>query len=178
MSSKLQVLLEQEKNIFTSSDLAVLWEIENKNTLLKTLSRYESKGYLHRIYKGLYSVKPLENLHPYELGCAIAGPSGYVSAETILAKEGLIFQELNSITLYGARAKQLEVAGNLYLVRYLNPIFLLNRLGITYINNYYLATTLRAVADILYTSPNYYIDRNEAIDQKELSEMQHKLNYT
>lgn len=177
MSNKLQILLDEEKNIFTSSDLAVLWEIQNKNTLLTTLSRYEGRGYLHRIYKGLYSKKSLEGLNPYEMGCAIAGPSGYVSAETVLAAKGVIMQEVGAITLYGRESKDLEIGDQRYLVRYMNPKYLLNRIGIRYIDNYYIASPERAMADIQYSSPDYYFDNAGAVDGKQLAKLKHELNY-
>jgi len=56
------MLLEQDRSIFSAYDLAVLWEVENKNTLLTAVIRYENKGHPKRIYKGLYSTKSLDKL--------------------------------------------------------------------------------------------------------------------
>ena len=146
--NKEQVLLEQGKSIFTTTDLAVLWEIDNQNTLLKTLSRYESKGTLKRLAKGVYTKKKIEDLHPFEIGCAIGGAYSYISAESILAQSGIIMQEVTEVTMFGKVTKVFEINNIKYSVRYLNPKYLLNRIGINYKDNYYAASLLRAVADI------------------------------
>lgn len=51
--------------VFRADDLANLWQITNKNTLHTTLSRYVKKGLLFRIWKGLYSVRPVADIDPF-----------------------------------------------------------------------------------------------------------------
>ena len=93
-TSKQKTLLEQDIRIFRTSDLAVLWEIENKNTLWTTIKRYIQRKILYRIHKGLYSTVPLKKLDKYELGCAVSGQLSYVSAETVLQNSGIIMQNV------------------------------------------------------------------------------------
>jgi len=72
---------------------------------------------------------------------------------------------------------ELEVAGQRFSVICMNPKFLLNRIEIDYLNNYYIATPTRAMADILYHSPNYYFDNLQAINTEELTKLRRELNF-
>lgn len=170
-------LIEQEKKIFTTSDLAVLWEMENENSLWTTVQRYLKRGILHAIQRGLYATIPLSKLNPFELGCAVSGPSSYVSAETILQKEGVIVQSLNKVTLFGSKQKEFEVAGKKYWCRYLNSTYLLNREGVVEKKIYSLASLERAVVDLLHINPSYYIDNQLALDQKKIVQLKRKVGY-
>ncbi|MBD3280637.1 hypothetical protein GF389_03885 [Candidatus Dojkabacteria bacterium] len=176
-TQKLKRLLGQEKRVFRTSDLSVLWGIENKNTLYNTLSRYVKRGLLYRIYKGVYSTVPIKKLHDYELGCALCGPLSYISGETILSKEGLIFQEIKKITLFGRKERSFEVSGRKYYCRYLNPKYLMNRIGISDGERYSNAGVERALADLLYIDPEYYIDNQIALNKLDISSIKEKLDY-
>lgn len=59
MTNKLNLLLRSSQNLFHTQDLALLWAVENRNTLYTTIKRYVKKGTLIKITKGLYSKKPL-----------------------------------------------------------------------------------------------------------------------
>ena len=64
------------EQIFHADDLANIWNIRNKSTLHMTLARYASQGLIHRIHKGLYSIKNPKDIHPYLLGVkALHGPA-------------------------------------------------------------------------------------------------------
>ena len=65
--NKAGALLQVDRQIFGSNDLAILWNISNRNTLLKTIERYVKRNILFRIYKGLYSTVPVEKLDKYLL---------------------------------------------------------------------------------------------------------------
>ena len=172
-----QILLKQPKNTFATADLAILWEMENKNNLYTTIQRYLKRHILYSLQRGLYSTLPLEKLNHFELGCAIAGPSSYISAETILQQHGIIMQNIEKITLFGSKKKEFTIAGQPYLCRYLNPKYLLNRQGITEKNTYSIATTDRAVADLLHLNPRYYFDNQLAIDQQKIKLLSTKIGY-
>ena len=174
---KQKILLEPDKRIFSSSDLAVLWEIENKNTLWTTLKRYTQHQVLYRLQKGLYSTLPIAKLNPYEVGCAMSGPSAYISAETVLQNEGIIMQNISKVTLFGAKQKEFSIGKTNYLCRYLNPNYLLNRTDIIEKKTYTIATPARAVADILHLNPNYYFDNQLAIKKLNIIQIQQKVGY-
>lgn len=176
-TEKQKVLLQSDKRTFGTSDLAVLWSVSNRNSLLKTIERYVDRGILFRIYKGLYSTLPLNKLEDYEIACAIGGPFSYVSAETILSKNGIILQDIKKITLFGKKEKEIRVNNKTYLCRYLNDKFLLNRLGIEDKKDHAVATTERALADIRYVNPKFFVDNELSLDQEKVNTLARKIGY-
>jgi predicted transcriptional regulator of viral defense system len=176
-TDKTKILLQREQRVFSTSDLALLWGLENRNTLLKTIQRYVDRGILFRIYKGLYSTLPLEKLDKYELGCAISGPFSYISGESILAKEGIIMQNVNTVTLFGKRHKELKVGRYNYLCRFLNDHFLLNREGIIDQKGFALATPERALADLRHINPKFFVDNNISVDLEMVNKLSKELGY-
>ncbi|OIP98337.1 hypothetical protein AUJ94_00140 [bacterium CG2_30_40_12] len=176
-TTKQKVLLEQERRVFRTSDLALLWEIDNRNTLLTTVKRYVRRGILYGIQKGLYSTVPINKLHIYEIGCAVCGLLSYVSSETVLQKEGIIFQNLERVTLLGKKSLEFEVAGTKYLCRYLSPKFLVNREGILDEIKYSIATADRAIADTLHLDPEYYFDNELAVEKSNWKLIAKKVGY-
>ncbi len=176
-TEKQKILLQSEKRIFKTSDLALIWDISNRNSLLKTIERYIDRGIFFRIYKGLYSTLPLDSLQDYEIGCAIGGPFSYISAETILSKNGIMFQDVKKITLFGKKQKEIEINNKIYLCRYLNDKFLLNRIGIVDENGYAYATSERALADIRYINSKFFVDNEISIDQNKVNILADEIGY-
>lgn len=176
-TNKLKTLLRQDKRVFSSSDLALLWEIDNKNTLWTTLKRYTKKHILYRIQRGLYSTLPLDKVDPFEIGSAISGPSSYITTETVLQQAGIIMQSVNKITLVGPKTKEFVVGENEFLCRYLNPKYLLNTTGLVEKKTYTIATPARAGSDLLHINPHYYFDNQPAIDKLNLKHTQQKVGY-
>ena len=91
-ANKQKILYQSNKRIFTSFDLALLWDIKNRNTLLKTIQRYIEREILYRIYKGLYSTIPLKDLDKYEVACAIGGPFHIYLQRVFLLKRESYFR--------------------------------------------------------------------------------------
>lgn len=176
-TEKQKILLQSGQRIFTTSDLALLWNILDRNTLLTTIKRYTQKGVLNRIYKGLYSTIPINQLNSYEVGCAIGGPFSYISGETVLAKEGIIFQNIKKITLFGRRSKEITIEDTTYLCRYLNSKYLLNRAGIKDNKGYSVATAERALADLQYINHKFFIDNDISIDMDKVNNLNKEIGY-
>ncbi len=147
-----------DEAIFHTTDLANLWNIRNKNTLYKTLSRYSREGIIHRIYNGLYSIHEMKDIDPYLLGAKILHGNAYISTETILYDGGIINQKPRDITLAGPISKRFSVGDYRYRDRKLQDKFLFNNAGIEIINGLLTATIERAVLDMLYFSPKKYLD--------------------
>jgi len=174
---RLKILLNQDRRLFTTSDLSLLWSIENKNTLLTTIKRYNFKGILTRAIRGVYSTVPLDKLDPYELGCAVCGPFSYISAETVLQNKGIIMQNVNKITLFGKKSKDIIINNTNFLCRYLNPSFLLNREGIFIKDKYSIASPERAISDLLFINPKYYIDNTNSINMEKINILRKQIGY-
>ena len=171
------VLLKQERKLFHTNDLALLWGITNKNTLYTTIKRYKQSGVLIPIHKGFYSVVPLAELDPIVLGISYLHNFAYLSTETILVREGIIAQTIPAITLVSSATKKFDLVGNYYVVRKMKEEFLHNDLGIVQKNGYQEATVERAVADLLYFNPRYHFDNRELIEWEKVKHIQKEVGF-
>lgn len=163
--------------IFHARDLANLWQIKSKNTLHTTLKRYVQKGLLFRIYRGLYSIKPINEVDPWLLGIkALHGPA-YVGCETILAQTGVINQNIGNITLISSKSKKFSVAGYNYYSRKLQDKYLQQTAGVIFKDDIKIATAQRAVADLLYFNRHYFFDNEKRINWPEVKKIQKIIGY-
>ena len=175
-TNKIGILVQQSQKLFHTSDLKVLWNILNQNTLHKTIARLIKKKALISLQKGFYSIVPLNQLDPIEIGFRAINHFSYLSTETILAKNGIINQSPNKITFISSSPANFTINNNSYLVRQLKPQCLNNTIGITQDNHgVFIATTERAIADILYFQPNYHFDADNLIDWKLVKNYQQQI---
>lgn len=170
-------LLKQDRKLYHSQDLAILWGIANKNTLYTTIKRYVQKGVLISIYKGLYSTVPLSQVNPLDLGKAIVHRFTYLSTETVIAQAGVIFQTTYQYTFVSDLPKKVTVDLMSFLFRKLKDEYLYHPAGIEDQNGNYVATPERAVADMLYFNPRYHFDNPEAVDFDKVRILQQAIGY-
>jgi len=163
--------------VLHSKDLANLWYIKNPNTLHTTLKRYVQQGLLLRIYKGLYSLKPVDQLNPNILGIKALHSFAYISTETVLAQAGVIQQNILHITLVSSLSKKFSIGDYHYRSRKLADKFLYQEIGLINKNGVKTATLERAVADLLYFNPQAHFDNERAIDWKKVRLIQQKIGY-
>ncbi|MBI4648292.1 MAG: hypothetical protein HY738_17340 [Bacteroidia bacterium] len=177
MLKKIDILLKQEKKIYHTQDLALLWNISARNTLLTIIKRYTKENILYRIYKGFYSTVPPNQLDPYEIGiCAMHGYT-YISVESVLLSHGIIQQHIGYITLISNKSRTFSIDSHHYKVRKLRDEFLYNETGTTLQNNIRIATIERAVADMLYYDNKFYFDGAKFIDWKKVENLQKTIGY-
>lgn len=166
-----------DRKIYHSNDLAILWNISNKNTLYTTIKRYVQKGVLIPIYKGLYSTIPISELDPLELGRAIIHRYTYLTTESVLAQVGIISQATYAHTFVSNVSKKVTVENVSFRFRKLKDEYLYNPTGIVQREGNLIATTERAVADMLYYNPKYYFDFSESIDFEKVKQIQKEIGY-
>jgi predicted transcriptional regulator of viral defense system len=157
--------------IFHIDDLARLWGVTNRNTLSTSLRRYVKNGLIYRLYRGLYSIKPLTELDPLLLGAQAINDYCYLSGETVLVKHGVIFQQLSYLTFIGTKTKRFKIGNQRYYCRQLKDKFLYDNSGINQIGQINVASLERAVADILYFDPKYYFDNPGPINWKKVAQI-------
>jgi predicted transcriptional regulator of viral defense system len=174
---RINELIQSERNIYHTNDLAVLWNITNRNTLYTTIKRYVQKGVLIPIYKGLYSTIPLKQLDPIALGKAVIHRYTYLSTESVLALEGMISQATYAYTFVSSQSKKVRVGEWSFLFRSLKDEYLYNPAGVIYRNGNFIATTERAVADMLYFNPKYHFDLAESIDFDKVADIRKEVGY-
>ncbi len=143
------------------------------------MKRYVEQGLIFRIYKGFYSIKPVSEINPLLLGIKAMHEFAYISTETILAEEGIIQQQLPSITLVSTKTKRFSIASYRYYSRKLADEFLYQQSGIITDNTGLRKATLsRAVADLLYFNPKAYFDASHLVPWKEVIAIQKELGYS
>ncbi len=174
---KIDILLKQEQRLFHTRDLALLWGINNANTLYTAIKRYVKKEVLIPIHKGFYSTIPLNKIDPLELGLSSLHGFGYVSCEYILSLAGVIFQSQNYITLVSSVSKKFALAGHHFLVRRLKPAYLFNDAGLYTATGVTKASTERAVADLLYFNPSYHFDNKLPVNWAKMAQTQKAVGY-
>ena len=175
--NKLQILLQQNVQLFHTTDIAVLWNITNKNTLYTTIKRYTKRNLLQTVQKGLYATRPTNALDQLVLGASIIHSYSYVSTETVLAHMGIINQSLPLITFVGIRSKRFSVGDSNFRVRKLKPEFLYNNAGVNLKNGVFFASTERAIADLLYFNQAYHFDNETLIDWDKVANIQKEVGY-
>lgn len=176
-SNRFAQIARLDAELFHAKDLANLWRIKNQNTLHTTLTRYFKQGLLFRIYRGLYSIKPLEQINPYLLGIKALHQYSYISAETVLFQTGAISQPGRYITIVSSKSKKFFIGKNNYFSRQLADKFLYNPIGVFENNKIRTADASRAAADLLYFNPKAFFDNPSAIKWSEVKKYQKKLGY-
>ncbi|KKT48025.1 MAG: hypothetical protein UW37_C0001G0030 [Candidatus Gottesmanbacteria bacterium GW2011_GWA2_44_17] len=174
---RIDTLLKLKEKLFHTNDLALLWEISNKNTLYTTIKRYVQKGILIPVHKGFYSTVPIDQLDPFKLAIGYLHRFAYVSCETVLIREGIIFQKENYLTLISSVSRKFAISNYSYLVRQLKDSYLYYDRGIDNIDGVMTAGIERAVADILYFNPRFYFDNKKKIDWKKVKKIQKEVGY-
>jgi predicted transcriptional regulator of viral defense system len=156
---RIKQLLFQEKKLFHTQDLALLWRIQDKNLLYTTIKRYVQRGVLTRIHKGFYCVGPVEAQDSLVLGAVYYHDYCYLSTETVLAREGIINRQPQAITFVGSSSAKFSLGGQDYLFRQMKPERLFQAEGISLIDKVLTANIKRAAADMRYFNPNFHFDR-------------------
>ena len=174
---KLNLLLKDSRSLFHTQDLSLLWEVANKSTLYTTIKRYVQKGVLIRIQKGFYSKVAIDQINPVRLGMGFLHSFSYLSTETILSQEGIISQDVPYITLVSDKSKKFEIKNNFYISRQMKDRLLFHEAGIIEKNGIKQAGIERAVADMIYFSPNYHFDAPNLIDWKKVKKIQKQVGY-
>jgi predicted transcriptional regulator of viral defense system len=170
-------LARMNEQVFHARDLANLWQIKDNNNLYTTLKRYVQRGLLHRVYKGLYSLVPADQISPRILGLKALHEYAYVSTESVLIEAGAIQQNIDWITLVSSKSKKFSIGENSFWSRKLADRFLFNSAGVAKRENILIASPERAAADLLYFNPKAYFDNKNAIDWRKVKLIQKEIGY-
>lgn len=154
-------ILRSNKTVFTSKDIALLWHGPGTSASRERISYYTKKGALHRIRKGFYAKD--KDYNRLELATRIYTPS-YVSFETVLAKEGLIFQYYEKITIASYLNREVTIESQTYSYRKVKTRVLINSIGVLHLNETSIASKERALLDTLYVNADYHFDNLGNVD--------------
>ncbi|MBN1684136.1 MAG: hypothetical protein JW855_01685 [Gammaproteobacteria bacterium] len=157
----LSLILRSPKTIFSFQDIALLWRESDRNTIQNRLSYYIENNKLVRIRKGIYAKD--RNYDPLELATKIFTPS-YISFETVLAQEGIIFQYYDQIFIASYLNRTITCDNHQLTFKKIKNTVLTCKKGLIQQRNYTIASKERAFLDILYLNKHYYFDNLNPID--------------
>ncbi len=160
-------ILNSKKTVFTKKDLERILNLNSKYALDKFLYREKNKWFLQKIYYWIYVLKDYDI---FELACKIKKKS-YVSLETVLKKEWIIFQYYDEFFLVSDDNLQKKVQENIFKYFKIKDSVLLNQLGLEHRKYYIIATKERAICDRIYLSKNYYFDDLSEVDFEKMEEI-------
>ena len=153
--NKLLKIYKSKQTVFNANELSLLLNEPNLKNLKSCLNYFVKKGYLINPRRGIYTKD--QNYSLYELGNKIFIPS-YVSLETILAKNGVIFQYDARIFLVSYLSRQIEIKTQKFVYSKIKDQILFSPEGVVFKEGYSQATLERAFLDKIYLNPNFYFD--------------------
>lgn len=156
------------KTVLTSEDLAFVFGKEYTD-IRRQIAYYCNRGHLRRLHSGLFVIGD-ESYDVLELANKILRPS-YISLDTVLRKEGVIFQYSEEITVVSYKTTSMEIDGHRITFRSIKKPVLLNGEWIVHTGNISIATKERAFLDAIYLYKNTHFDNVGSIDWKKCFEL-------
>lgn len=153
-------IYKKDQSVFTLSEIALLFPQISYPNLKRKISYYVKVGKILRLRKGIYGK---ENFEPLELANKIYTPS-YISFETVLKKEGIVFQETSGIFVASYLTRRIKCAGLEIFYRKIKNEILTNLKGIEKKEGYFIATKERAFLDAVFVYKDYYFDNISSLN--------------
>jgi hypothetical protein len=167
--TSLTKILRSSLKVFSFSEASIILQISDRYKLANILNYYVRTKQIYQLRRGIYSLS--ESFDKFSLANRIYTPS-YISFESVLFKEGVIFQYYSDTYLASYLSRAIQVLGHSICYKKLKDSILLNLSGIENQNGYYSATKERALLDMLYITDNdYYFDNLADIDWGQVEEL-------
>ena len=160
-------LSESPRTAFNTKSIALLLNEKRDDALTKKLNYYVQKALLLNPRKGIYAKK---NYNLEELAGLVFVPS-YISLEYVLQKSGVIFQYDSAITSVSYLSREIEMLGQTFRYRQIKGEILYNLEGIEQRDNINIATTERAVLDMMYLNSECYFDNLNVVNKKRIMQL-------
>jgi len=160
-------LYRKESTVFTLKEITLLFPNLSYKTILNKLVYAIKTSRLKKIRKGVYVKNDFNFL---ELANKLYTPS-YVSFETVLQKEGIIFQVYKTIFVASYLTRNIKLKENEIFYRKIKNEILLNKKGVEKINNYFIATKERAFLDAIFLYKNYHFDNLKPLNWEKIMEL-------
>ncbi len=160
-------LYQKPLTVFTLKEISLLFPKISYQSLKDRLSYAVSKKKLLRLKKGVYSKIKFE---PLELANKIYTPS-YISLETVLQKEGIIFQNYLTIFVASYLTRKINVFDYQIQYRKIKNEILFNKEGIEELNGYFIASKERAFLDAIFLYKNYHFDNLKIINWEKVFQL-------
>jgi len=151
----IEKILRSNNTVFSFKDITLLWGETDRDNVKAKINYYVKAGKLHPIRRGFYAKS--KDYNKLELATKIYKPS-YISFETVLRKEGVIFQHYDTIFAASYLDRDIVADGQPYTYRKLKDIIVANPAGVIKKEGYMEASKERAFMDMLYLDNDYHFD--------------------
>ena len=158
--SAISALLRAKNTVFTFKEIALMLGETQTGNMRAKISYYVRQKALYPIRRGIYAKDA--NYDRLELATKIVTPA-YISFETVLAKEGIVFQNYQAIFTASYLSREVSCDGGMYVFKRLKDSILTNADGLENRGNYFIAMKERAL-DTIYINTEYYFDNLSSID--------------
>lgn len=166
--NKIEQLLRTGKNIFSISDLALYWQINQRRKLAENIKYYLRTKKLIPVKRGIYTLN--NNYSEFELAQKLI-PISYISFYTALAAHGIIFQYYPQIHSVALISKTFLIRDKIYKYHQIKEDIFYYPLGIVKEKNYMIACPERAICDSLYLAPGLSFDNISKIDKDKIRQI-------
>lgn len=164
-TSNMERLALSGKKIFTTEDLAVIWQIPERRKLIELIKYYVRQKRLLHIHKGVYAYG--EDYTPLDIAQKLV-PLSYISLYTTSQLHGLTFQYYETVYTISLKSRKYKIGDREYIYhRVQEPIFY-NQLGVINNGRYTMADKERTITDCLYVFPHFAFDNLAEIDKEKL----------
>lgn len=150
-----------KSTVFTFKEISLMLGETNLNLLKRRVNHHVKTGKLFSPRRHIYTKD--KNYNPFELGVKIYTPS-YISLETILQKEGMIFQYYKNIYVISYISREIACDKQKYIYKKIKNAVLNNPSGLEDKDGYFIAGKERAFLDTLYLYKNYHFDNLKPIN--------------
>jgi predicted transcriptional regulator of viral defense system len=163
MSTKLNILLQSGRTVFTLDDLGVIWGQKSRTATRQSARDYATRGSLLRLRQGVYALPHIE-LDEFIIANKLLVPS-YVTGLSVLIKAGMSFQYTDRIFSVAAYGKNYKVGERTFVYSQIKEAVLYNPLGLNDDAKVSVAGVERAITDLIYlTKGRYPFERIKGVD--------------
>lgn len=161
-------IYKAKNTVFTTKEISLIWRETNLSLVKSRIFYYVKKGKLYHLRRGIYAKD--KNYDRFELATKIFKPS-YISLESVLQREGIIFQYYKSISVVSYLSREFVCDGQKYIFHKIKSPALFNDVGLEKKENYFIASKERAFLDALYLYKNYHFDNLKSLDWQKCFEI-------
>jgi len=161
-------LYKLPNTVFSAKEIALILGETDSDLVKSRINYYVKKGELIALRKGIYS--KANGYNPFELATKIYTPA-YVSLETVLQAEGVVFQNTDTVQVISYQTREIVVDKRTFSYRKIKDEILINDLGLIKAVGYYIASKERAFLDTVYLYKDYYFDNLTEMDWQKVEEV-------
>lgn len=164
-TTKIEKLVLSGKKVFTTQDLAAIWQVPERRRLIELIKYYLREKRLVSIHKGIYAYG--NDYTPLDIAQKII-PLSYISLYTTCQMHGLTFQYYETIYALSLKNKKYTVNGHNFIYHQVKESIFYNQLGLVNNGRYVIADRERTITDCLYVFPSFGFDNLHGVDKEKL----------